>query len=78
MEENSYAANGIKHCIRPQDMEGKSCSIIMRQMHPSVVKEAEQYDAHVDLPMWLSTLSLESDSIDFHDQKRAEAHQIIA
>ena len=59
-------------------MEGKSCSIIMRQMHPQVVKEAEQYDVNIDLPMWLSTLSLEDGSTDFHDQKRIEAHQLIA
>jgi len=50
----------------------------MRQMHPQVVKEAEQYDVNIDLPMWLSTLSLEDGSTDFHDQKRLEAHQLIA
>ena len=30
MEEGLYAANGIKHCIRPCDMTGKSCAIILR------------------------------------------------
>jgi hypothetical protein len=30
MQENSYAANGIKHCVRPCDMTGKSAAIIMR------------------------------------------------
>lgn len=24
LEEGSYAANGIKHCVRPMDMAGKS------------------------------------------------------
>ena len=30
MEEGSYAANGIKHCVRPCDMAGKSAALIMR------------------------------------------------
>lgn len=30
MEENSYSANGIKHCIRPIDMAGKSAAVILR------------------------------------------------
>jgi hypothetical protein len=30
MEEESYAANGIKHCVRPCDMTGKSAAIILR------------------------------------------------
>ena len=34
MEEGGYAANGIKHCVRPCDMTGKSCAIILRQIHP--------------------------------------------
>ena len=37
MEENSYAANGVKHCVRPCDMTGKSAAIILRQMHSKVV-----------------------------------------
>jgi len=44
MEENSYSANGVKHCIRPQDMAGKSCALILRQMHPSVVRDAVKYE----------------------------------
>ena len=28
--EGSYAANGIKHCVRPCDMTGKSAAIILR------------------------------------------------
>ena len=35
--ENSYAANGIKHCVRPVDMTGKSAAIILRQMHHKVI-----------------------------------------
>ena len=44
MEENSYAGNGIKHCIRPIDMTGKSTAIILRQMHPVVTKEAAIFE----------------------------------
>ena len=35
--ENSYASNGIKHCIRPCDMTGKSSALILRQMHPLMI-----------------------------------------
>jgi hypothetical protein len=35
--ENSYASNGVKHCIRPCDMTGKSSALILRQMHPNMV-----------------------------------------
>lgn len=37
MEEASYSANGVKHCIRPCDMTGKSAAVILRQMHPNVI-----------------------------------------
>jgi hypothetical protein len=37
MTENSYAANGVKHCVRPCDMSGKSAAVILRQMHDQVV-----------------------------------------
>ena len=30
MEEGGYAANGVKHCVRPIDMTGKSAAIILR------------------------------------------------
>lgn len=30
MEEASYSANGVKHCIRPCDMTGKSSAVILR------------------------------------------------
>ena len=69
MEENSYSANGVKHCIRPCDMTGKSAAVILRQMHPRVVQQAQKYDREVDLPMWMSALSLEENSVSFFDQK---------
>jgi hypothetical protein len=77
MEENSYSANGVKHCIRPIDMAGKSAAVILRQMHPSVVREAEIFDANIDLPMWFSTLSIDDNMTVFHDQKRKEALQLM-
>eukprot|EP00347_Sterkiella_histriomuscorum_P020874 403336135 len=77
MEENGYAANGVKHCIRPQDMTGKSAALILRQMHPNVVKEAELYDRFVELPMWMSTLSIEDASKPFKSQKTQEAKDIM-
>jgi hypothetical protein len=72
MEEGSFSANGVKHCIRPCDMTGKSSAVILRQMHPNVVQEATRYDRSVDLPMWLSTLSLDSNSVPYFRQKELE------
>ncbi|EFN53716.1 hypothetical protein CHLNCDRAFT_136563 [Chlorella variabilis] len=34
MEEGGYAANGIKHCVRPMDMSGKSAGMILRRINP--------------------------------------------
>lgn len=34
MEKGSYSANGMKHCVRKDDMTGKSAAFILRQMHP--------------------------------------------
>ena len=70
MEENSYAANGVKHCVRPCDMTGKSAAIILRQMHSQVVSEASKYDELIDFPAWLSCLSKDENSISFAEQKR--------
>ena len=67
MEENSYAGNGVKHCIRPIDMTGKSCAVILRQMHPSVTQDAKKYDENIDLPQWLSTLSINPKASLYHD-----------
>ena len=58
MEEGDYAANGIKHCVRPCDMTGKSTAIILRQIHPCATAEAVKYDRNIDLPQWLSSISL--------------------
>ncbi|KAL4446612.1 hypothetical protein ABPG74_005550 [Tetrahymena malaccensis] len=77
LEENSYAANGIKHCVRPCDMAGKNATIIMRQMHHKVVNEAIIYDENVDLPTWISTLSSREDAVPYGDQKEIEAEYLM-
>jgi hypothetical protein len=76
MEEGSYSANGVKHCIRPCDMTGKSSAVILRQMHPIVVREASKYDQLVDLPMWLSSLSLEDSAMPYYQQKELECQAL--
>jgi hypothetical protein len=38
--ENSYAANGVKHCVRPADMTGKSAVVLLRRIHPQLLCEA--------------------------------------
>lgn len=48
-------------------MTGKSAAMILRQMHPNVVKEADIFDRHIDAPMWLSTLSLRDDAVPYHE-----------
>ena len=47
--ENSYAANGIKHCVRPCDMTGKSAAIILRQMHHRVMVNNLNQQACLDI-----------------------------
>lgn len=77
MNENSYAANGVKHCVRPVDMSGKSAAIIMRQMHTQVVSEAAKYDEMIDFPAWLSSISEDPKAITYAEQKRIESEKII-
>lgn len=43
MHDKSYAANAIKHCVRPCDMSGKSAGLIMRKINAGAWKEAVQY-----------------------------------
>jgi hypothetical protein len=77
MNENSYAANGVKHCVRPCDMSGKSAAVIMRQMHHQVVREAAKYDELIDFPAWLSTISDDPQAITYAEQKRREAERLL-
>lgn len=41
-------------------------------MHPNVVQEAIKYDRNVDLPMWMSSLSIEEDTTAYYQQKELE------
>lgn len=77
MEEGSFAANGVKHCIRPVDMAGKSAAFILRQMHPNCVTDAFLYDNFVELPLHLSTLSVDESSASFGQLKMMEADEIL-
>ncbi len=76
MEEYSYAANGLKHCVRPADMTCKSAAVILRQMHELATEEARRYDQEVDFPSWLSTISLSPQAAPFSEQKMAEARAL--
>lgn len=55
-------------------MTGKSSAIILRQMHPNVVTEANKLDRNIDLPMWFSTLSIKEDAVPFYVQKEKECN----
>ena len=58
-------------------MTGKSSALILRQMHPNMVKEAEKYDLFVDFPSWFSSLSLEDGSVGYMTQKTMESEYLI-
>jgi hypothetical protein len=45
-------------------------------MHPNVVEEAVRYDRHIDLPMWMSTLSLNDKAMPFYEQKDLECEDL--
>ena len=44
MEENSYAANGVKHCVRPIDMSCKSAAIILRHIYEEAIEQAKKFE----------------------------------
>lgn len=48
-----YAANGIKHCIRPTDMKGKSAAVILRQIHPAIYAEAQKLLQEQEMVQWV-------------------------
>ena len=53
-------------------MTGKSSAVILRQMHPNVIQEAIKLDRNIDLPMWMSSLSLDEKAVPFYKQKDME------
>jgi len=58
MENSGYAANGVKHCVRPIDMTGKSAAMILRKINDDALKLAEELFWKEGLRK-LSSLSLE-------------------
>ena len=58
MENSGYAANGVKHCVRPIDMTGKSAAMILRKINDDALKLAEELFWNEGLHK-LSSLSLE-------------------
>jgi hypothetical protein len=60
MERDSFAADGIKHCVRPYDLVGKSAAVIMRRIHPHALRESERHTARIALRL-LEKFSLRSD-----------------
>lgn len=77
LEEFSYSANSAKHCVRPCDLAGRSITIILRQIHPFIMEEANKYDEEIDLPTWFSCLSLEDDAVSFSVQKEIQAKELM-
>jgi hypothetical protein len=62
MEAKSYAANGLKHCVRPCDMTGKSAGMILRRIQPQARKKAEKYFLEESMT-WMRCLTLGEASI---------------
>jgi hypothetical protein len=58
-------------------MTGKSSALILRQMHPNMVQEADKYDFQIDFPSWFSTLSINENSIPYATQKSKEADFLL-
>jgi hypothetical protein len=50
LQEASYAANGIKHCVRPADMAGKSAALILRRINPAAMAAACELHMQVKTP----------------------------
>jgi hypothetical protein len=46
MESNGFAANGIKHSVRPYDMTGKSVALMLRHVHAHLLQEAREIQKH--------------------------------
>ena len=62
LEEFCYAANSVKHSVRPCYLTGKSVTAIRRQIRPFIIEEAKRFDAKVDSPTWFATLFLSNDA----------------
>ncbi len=58
-------------------MTGKSSALILRQMHPIMITQADKYDLFVDFPSWFSSLSIDKNSISYASQKSIESEILI-
>lgn len=59
-------------------MAGKSSALILRQMHPNMISQAEKYDYLVDFPSWFSSLSIENNAISYAQQKQMEVDYLMS
>ncbi|GMH40289.1 hypothetical protein BSKO_08193 [Bryopsis sp. KO-2023] len=78
MEEGSYAADGVKHCVRPMDMMGKNAGIIMRKINPEAMMAAWKFHLE-ESALWLKSLSLENDAVPFKQRQTrvsSEEHSV--
>jgi hypothetical protein len=63
MDKGSFAANGVKHCVRPCDMMGKSAAIILRQIREENIRECENLtppQKETALPDMMDSLKINS------------------
>jgi hypothetical protein len=58
-------------------MTGKSSALILRQMHPNMIREAEKYDFYIDFPCWFSSLSMHPNSVSYTQQKAIESDMLV-
>ena len=62
LEPGTYAADGIKHAIKPIDMTGQSAAVILRQIRPEVRLAAEKLRLD-DTGDWFALLSLQDGAL---------------
>lgn len=60
MHDKSYAANVVKHCVRPCDMTGKSAGLIMRKINTKAWNEAIAYHLQ-ETTEWFNQMHLDED-----------------
>ena len=44
MHKSTYAISCIKHCVRRQDLAGKSAVILFRRVHPELIERARKLE----------------------------------
>jgi len=75
MEEGGFAADGMKHCVRPSDMSGKSAGMVLRRINPAAMQAAEEHMVD-ETSSWMQALSLDvSMRSEFLNAQREEQQQ---